>query len=186
MYYRADANQSRSTTFPQNIAEFAIFARFPVNHGAVTVFSPITHPVLSSVDTVVVSTFAHDHERYERLVEQKKTELPSTTAAPYTASIDMDLLETMFFLGKIDTIAPDMDPEDLPDDHIKAFITSIVKATSSGFDPKVIKGTLKGLRVLTSIADAESADPALRHGFLRQSQGRRIRHVSQAESEEDG
>ena len=128
----------------------------PATVRTVTVFAPLTHPVLKSVDPVAVSQFVREREWYERQVAEKKAELPTLTAASYNVSIDSELLQTMVFLGKFDDIAPDVEAADLTSDHVKTFIDGLVKASTSDFDPKVVDNVLKGIRVQMSIADPEA------------------------------
>ncbi len=124
--------------------------------GAVTVFAPLTHPVLKAVDPVSVSTFLRERERYERQVDEKQSELPTLKAASYAVSVDAGLLKTLVFLGEFDNIAPNVPAEELQSDHIKKYVESLVSATTSGFDPKVVENALKGLRVTMSIAEPKS------------------------------
>lgn len=107
--------------------------------GAVTVFAPISHPVLKSVNPVSVSTFLRERERYEKQVDEKRAELPTLTPAEYKVSIDMGLLETMVFLGKFDSIAPETKDTDLTSQHIKTFIENLIKSWSAGFQPSVVQ-----------------------------------------------
>lgn len=124
--------------------------------GAVSVFAPITHPVLKSVDPVAVSAFLKDRKRYERQVEERQGELPSLKPASFAVSIDPGLLETMVFLGEFDDIAPDTEPGDLTSEEIEKFIQSLVKSSRTGFDPNVIEGALRGLRVPARISDPKA------------------------------
>lgn len=124
--------------------------------GAVTVFAAITHPILEFIDREAVSDLIRGRERYERQIKEKQVELPTLTAAPYTASIDLDVLETMVFFGKFDIIAPDVEAQDPTSDHIKTFITGRVAAPLEGFDSKVIENALKGIRVPTRIPNPEA------------------------------
>lgn len=78
--------------------------------GAVTLFTPLTHPILTSVDPVPISKFIRERERYERQVQEKKAELQTLKAASYKVSIDADLLQTLVFLGEFEKIAPDVRP----------------------------------------------------------------------------
>lgn len=124
--------------------------------GAVTVFAPISHPILKSLDPVAVSKFIKERERYELEVEQKKAELPSLTAASYNVSIDRGLLANMVFLGKFDTIAPNKEASELTSNQVKRFIESIVKAPKTGFDPKFIDKALIGFKMPMNVADPEA------------------------------
>lgn len=58
----------------------------------------------------------------------------------------------MVFFGKLGSITSDLQPEDLTDSNVKTFIESLVKAPTTGFDPKVIEGAINGLHVPTYIA----------------------------------
>ena len=126
------------------------------SNAAVTVFQPISHPVLRSLDLVKVSAFLKERERYELDIAEKKIELPTLTAAPYTACIDRALLRNMHFLGKFDDIAPNVAVIDLSSDHVKTFISGLVKKPSSGYDPRAIDGALRGLAMPSHIADPDA------------------------------
>lgn len=58
------------------------------------------------------------------------------------------------FIGKFDEISPGFEADELAWEQMRTIINGLVKKTTKGFDPKVVEGTLKGLRVPTNIADA--------------------------------
>lgn len=123
----------------------------------VSVFAPISHPVLRTVDPVKVARFVKEREQYETEVEEKSKEVPNLTKASYKVSVDKSLLETMLFLGKFDSIAPDATSvSDLTDDNIKSLIQSIVTKDDSTFDPKVVDQALSNVAMSMEIADAEA------------------------------
>ena len=69
-----------------------------------TVFQPISHSVLRSVDPVKVVQVLRDREKYEIEVQEKKKEVPTLTTATYGVSVDPDMLRRMHFLGKFKSI----------------------------------------------------------------------------------
>jgi len=93
----------------------------------------------------MVVNFVSERERYVRLVEQKKVELPTMKEATFTASIDMNLLDTMVPWRKFDAIAPNGESKELTDARIEAFIKSLIQAPSTRLNPKVIEGAIKGV-----------------------------------------
>lgn len=74
--------------------------------GYASIFQPITHPVLRSVEIVKFATFLRERERYEIEVAEKRKEVLSLTKATYKVSINQGLLRRMHFLGKSKEIAP--------------------------------------------------------------------------------
>lgn len=82
--------------------------------GAVTVFQPISYLVLRSLDAVKVSAFTKEQERYDLTIEEKKAEISMLTAVTDTAYIDSSLLRNMYFLGKLDNIAPTLKSSSSP------------------------------------------------------------------------
>jgi len=125
---------------------------------SVPVFVPVAAPILKSVDPVQVAVFLKDRDRYEREIASKQAEIPTLTVLPYTASIDLSLLEDLFFMGKFDKIAPSAEEADnLTDEQIKSFITSLVtRSEDSILNPGVIKAALSGLKMPMDIADPDA------------------------------
>lgn len=113
--------------------------------GAVSMFTPISHQVLKSVDPVMVSTFLKEREQHELDVGQKKT-----------ASIDRTLLKHMVLLDEFDEIAPKIDAEDPTFDDVKTFIYGFPKKPTSGFKSHSIDKAGQGLQMVMYIACPES------------------------------
>ena len=90
-------------------------------NGAVSIFAPIKHPILRSFDPAKVSYFIEERERCELEIEEKRNELPTLKAGPYTACIDRRLLNSMVFLEEFETIAPNKSAEQLSSDNVKTF-----------------------------------------------------------------
>jgi len=128
---------------------------------SVPVFVPVAAPFLTSVDPVDVAVFLKKRESYEREVKSKQAEIPTMTVRPWTASIDLSLLQDLHFMGKFDTIAPSVNEADnLTDEHIKKFITSLVtRSEDSIINPGVIKAALSGLQMPMKIADPDARIP---------------------------
>lgn len=61
--------------------------------------------MLRSVDLVQIPRFLKEFHRYELAVAAKQAELPSLSVLPYTASIDLSLLKSPYFMGKFHAIA---------------------------------------------------------------------------------
>lgn len=114
--------------------------------GSVAMFTPISPPVLRSIDPVDVAVFLKERERYEIEVESKSTEIPTMKAAPYTASIDRTLLKNLIYMGKLHSISPNATIETISNEQLKEYIYSLVKRCSETFDPSLIEHCLEGLR----------------------------------------
>lgn len=128
------------------------------SQASVPVFVPVAPPILYSVDPVQVTIFLKERERYEREVSSKQAEVPSLKVLPYTASIDLSLLEDLFFMGKFDDIAPEVeDSKHLTDEQIKKFIVSIVsRSIDAPINPAIIKAALQGLQMPMKISDPDA------------------------------
>ena len=133
---------------------------------AVSMFTPIAHPALRTVDPVDVSAFLKERERYELEILEKKKELPTLTFTPYTSCIDRKLLKHMLMLGEFDEIAPDKTADQLTSTHVKTFIESFIKKPESGYDPKCIEKALEGFRMPLHIADPSARILQFASSFL--------------------
>ena len=123
---------------------------------ALTMFQPISHPVLHSVEPVKVSQFLRDRERYEIEVREKKKEVPTMTAATYRVSVDPGMLRRMHFLGKFKSIAPDTAVSALTSAHIETWVKGMVRKDDMSYNRATIEKALSSLRVPMSIADPEA------------------------------
>lgn len=123
-----------------------------------SLFLPISAPILRSVDPVQVARFLKERERYEIEISSKQSELPSLRELPFTASIDRSLLKSLFYMGKFDSLAPNATQvNDLTNDHIKNYIDSIVSVSDGDvIDPTIIDKALEGLTTPTDIANPEA------------------------------
>lgn len=123
-----------------------------------SVFAPISAPVLRSVDPVEVARFLKERERYELEITAKTFEVPSLKPLLYSASIDRSPLKNLFFMGKFDSIASEVtDVSRLQDSHIRTYIESIVSRSSeSPMDPAVIERALDGWCMPTHILNADA------------------------------
>lgn len=72
----------------------------------ISLFTPVSNPLLRSVSPVEVAKFLKGLERYEIEISSSKSEIPSLKVLPFTASIDRSLLRRLFYMGKFDTFAP--------------------------------------------------------------------------------
>lgn len=126
--------------------------------GSVPVFAPISAPILRSVDPIKVVRFLKERERYELEIAAKQAEVPTLKSLPYTASIDRTLLKSLFYMGKFDDIAPEANTaKDLTDEHIQAYVKSLVSRSDTGaLDPTIIESALSGFAMPTKILDAEA------------------------------
>ena len=66
---------------------------------AVHIFTPISHPVLKSVEPAAVAKFIKESKRYEGEVADEQKEVPSMTVTSYRASINQDMLKEMALMG---------------------------------------------------------------------------------------
>ena len=78
---------------------------------ATSIFTPITNPVLTSIDPEKISKIFEERKRYEDAVTEKEKEVPAMTLASYNVSIDRTFLENMFFIGEFDTICLEIQSE---------------------------------------------------------------------------
>lgn len=125
---------------------------------AVSLCTPISAPILRSVDPVQIARFLKERERYELEIAAKQSDLPSLSVLPYNASIDRSLLKNLFFMGKFDHIADGIDrAAEVTDEHIKAYITSLVKH-ATGADPNlaIIEKAVESFAMSPHIADADA------------------------------
>lgn len=125
-------------------------------NASVSLFAPISAPILRSVDPSEIAKFLKERERYELEIKSKQAEIPSLKVLPYKASIDHQLLDNLVFMGKFDALAPDTEADKLTDDHIEKCIKSIIEKEDVLYDPNVIDKALKGLRMPININDAEA------------------------------
>ena len=73
-------------------------------------FTPISAPILRSVDPVEIARFIKERDRYEVEIESKQGELPNLKLLPYQASIDRSLLKKLLFMGDFEDFAPTPTP----------------------------------------------------------------------------
>lgn len=125
-------------------------------NASVSLFAPISAPILRSVDPSEIAKFLKERERYEPEIKSKQSEIPSLKVLPYKASTDHQLLDNLVFMGKFDKLAPDTETDTLSDDHVDKFVKSIIEEKDELFDPTVIDKALKGLRMPMNINDAEA------------------------------
>ena len=130
-------------------------------NASVSLFAPISAPILRSVDPSETAKFLKERERYELEVKYKKSEIPPLMLLPYKASIDHQLLDNLVFMGNFDKIAPDTEADKLTDEQIEEFIKAIIEKTDVLYDPMVIEKALKGLRMPMFINDADAGYPVL-------------------------
>lgn len=72
----------------------------------IQVFSPVSPPILRSVDPTKVHFSLKEWERYENEVACKRLELPSLTRLPYKAIIDRVLLQNVMSMGELEDVLP--------------------------------------------------------------------------------
>jgi len=119
-------------------------------------FSPISHPVLRSIDPEKVAQFLRDREKYENEVTEKKKENPSITKASYKICVEPGLLRNMHFLGELEAVAPGKSVSNLTSTDIMKWIKSLVVQEESDFDRDVIERVLKGLKVNMKIGNGRA------------------------------
>ncbi len=92
--------------------------------------------------------------------------------ASLRVSVDYCLLENMHVMGRFDSIAPEVDVEELTEDHIKAFLESITRRTEQdGYNPVVIENALKGVRMPLNIEDPEAREFEFMHNIFSRLEG---------------
>jgi len=124
---------------------------------SISLFAPISAPILRSLEPVNVSRFLKERERYLLEIEAKQVDVPSLKALPYKASVDRSLLKSAFFFGKFQTIAADVtEVSNLTSEHIESFVKSLVARTSATrTDYSVIEKVLVGFSMPMKIVDAD-------------------------------
>ena len=124
----------------------------------VSLFAPVTAPILRSVDPVKVAQFLKEREQYELEIASKQSELPTLKSLPYSASVDQSLLKNLVFMGKFDEIAADPSSvSTLEDKEIEEYVKSLVnRSEQEGFDGSTIEKALNGCEMPMSITDADA------------------------------
>lgn len=146
-------------------------------HARVALFTPISAPILRSIEPVQVARFLKERERYELEVQSKQTEMPSLLITPYTASVDRSLLKHLLFMGSFDEIAPDATVESLTNEQIKSYLDSLVQ-NKDAYEPARLREALAGLsfpvkitdptaRIMTYCADAFERLDAVGYGDFK-------------------
>ena len=120
------------------------------------IFTPVTAPVLRSVDPKKVVQFFNERERYEMEILGNQVEIPSLKMVPYTASIDRLMLKNLLFLEKMENIALDATIETISDEQQKTYINSLVKRSSNTYEPTQIEQALSSLSMPMEIVDPEA------------------------------
>lgn len=68
-------------------------------------FALIASPILRSIDSVKVSSFIGERERYELELQCKAAEGPMVNVGPYIVSSDRSLLQQLFFIRRLPKFA---------------------------------------------------------------------------------
>lgn len=124
--------------------------------GSAAIFTPITAPVLRSVDPVRVALFLKERERYELEVQAKSVEIPSLKPVALTASIDRSLLRSLIYMGELEGVAPGVSAKTVTDEQLSDYILSLVRRSDGEYDPTVLGNALEGLRFPVDICDARA------------------------------
>ncbi len=97
-------------------------------------------------------------ERYELERFSKPADMPNLKAVPYTASVDRNLLKSLFFMGKFDNIGEEAESvSNLTDGHIKLYVESLVKRADKGsVVHATIENVLADFSIPMKIADADA------------------------------
>lgn len=123
------------------------------NDRSVGMFTPISAPILRSVDPVKVSAFMNERENYKAEINSKKSEIPSLSVLSLKDSIDRNLLKNLLFMGKFDTIAPKATTDTLNDTQIETYLNSLLDHADKLYDPVLIDKALQGLRMPMEVHD---------------------------------
>lgn len=132
---------------------------------AATVFAPLSHPVLKSNNLVSVSKFLRERQKYERQIEEKKSEIPSLKASSYKVSVEMELLDTLVLAGEFEKIAPGVEAEDLTAVQIKQYLEGLVEPSNEMIDAKVERSS-QGHPGEHKDYGAQGKDPSIRERLL--------------------
>ncbi len=98
-----------------------------MSQGHTALFHPNSHPILKSIDPKNVAQFLKDRKRYEDEVYEKEERNSDSVGSIIQFSIEGDLLECLHFLGHFDTLAPDVDVNDLTSDDIRKYVEGIIE-----------------------------------------------------------
>lgn len=121
---------------------------------ALPVFTPITAPILMSIDPMNVVYFLRERDRYELEVKLKAAEVPSLKVAPFNVSIDRALLKQLLFMKKIRHVAPRATMEKVTSEQIVVYLRSTV-CIRNCVNPDSIEKALAQLRWLSQIDDSD-------------------------------
>lgn len=129
------------------------------------IFTPISAPVLRSIDPVRVVAFLKERERYELEIQLKTPEVPSLREAPYTVSVDRVLLKNLIWMGKFKTIAPGATMESITSDQVKEYLLSLVSG-GNRIDADTVERSLQGIRWPSNIDDVDARVTSYCSDFL--------------------
>ena len=151
--------RSQTRKLQNQTQKMAVNSSSPGRSGAIqaaALFTPISPPILRSIDPVEVANFLKERERYEAEVESKRSELPSLKSLPYKASIDRALLKHLLFMQKLDKYAPEATIENLTDEQLQAYLTSLVQRAHTGYEPELIESAIASLSWPDTIIDPDA------------------------------
>lgn len=103
-----------------------------------SVFAPISAPILQSVDQAKVSKFLRDRGRYELEIEAKTAEDPYLIELSYKFRIDHGILHSLILKGKFESVHENETFDILTDEGIETFIRWLVDGEDVLYDPTLI------------------------------------------------
>lgn len=122
---------------------------------AISLFTPISAPILRSVDPAEMAKLLKERERYELEVKSKQSEIPSLKVLPYKASTDHQLRNDLVFTRICDELASDTEAKNLTDGHIEQFAKYIIEKEGVICNYTVLEKALKFLRRRMNINNAD-------------------------------
>lgn len=118
------------------------------------IFEPVRHPILESLDPLDAVTFIQERELYEIEIEEKDKDGKELQAASYKVSVDPQLLRSAYDMGEFDKIAPELELDDLENEHIKSFIKNLAAGEKDRKPGStLIEATLQSLKLNCKISN---------------------------------
>ena len=131
-------------------------------------FTPISHPVLTSLDPRHIISFLEKRESYLLEVEEKNKEGGNITPASYKVSVKPVILRSMYLLGHFKDVAPGKEFKDIAANDIEAAITKLVgKINEKRISTSTLSAAMSKLRTDMTIEEPEARIDMLVVDFIQ-------------------